>query len=73
MDAFVPRVQPEPLVANQRAALRQQRRRQRERPADGEPEPHFALEEQRQETYAGHAQPRSPDEDGLGRNLDVTA
>jgi hypothetical protein len=73
VDAFVPRVQPEPLVANPHAVVRQQRRRRRERPGDDAQEPHFALEEERQESHAGHAQPRSPDEDGLGRNLDVTA
>jgi len=73
VDAFVPRVQPEPVVTGSRGFARPQQRRKRARDGEGPDEAHFPLETQHEEAHAGHAQPRSPNEDGLGRNLDVTA
>jgi hypothetical protein len=73
VDAFVPRVQPEPVVANARGLLRPQKRQRRDGDQSGADEPQFPLEPRPEESHAAHSQPRSPSEDGLGRNLDVTA
>lgn len=75
MDTSVQRVQPEPVVPGLRHAPRSPERRRR----DGEKregEPSFPLEPRpahARPAHDEHHEPRSPNGDGLGERLDVTA
>jgi hypothetical protein len=76
VDAAVQRLQPEPVVTGPRGGSRAPERRRREGEGRDEAEPHFPLDPRphpEHGEHGEHAQARSPNADGLGGQLDVTA
>ncbi|MBK7642487.1 MAG: hypothetical protein IPJ19_05475 [Planctomycetes bacterium] len=73
MDSSVQRILPEPVVTGSHGSARTQQRRRREHDEPDAEHAPFPVEPAPALEQHAHFEPRSPDVDGLGGKLDVTA